>query len=66
MEENDEEFRVVDGLQLRQFTLAGNGEPKAVFATQVLPNFFATLGVKPALGREDLWMAKTWATGRTW
>ena len=33
------------------FTLAGNGEPKAVFATQVLPNFFATLGVKPALGR---------------
>jgi predicted permease len=33
------------------FTLAGNGEPKAVFATQVLPNFFSTLGVKPALGR---------------
>jgi predicted permease len=33
------------------FTLAGNGEPKAVFATQVMPNFFATLGVKPALGR---------------
>src|SRR6202451_1443754 len=25
------------------FTLAGNGEPKAVFATQVMPNFFATL-----------------------
>jgi predicted permease len=33
------------------FTLAGNGEPKAVFATQVMPNFFATLGVKPAPGR---------------
>ncbi|MGA7027544.1 MAG: ABC transporter permease [Candidatus Acidiferrales bacterium] len=33
------------------FTLGGNGEPKAVFATQVTPNFFATLGVKPALGR---------------
>jgi putative ABC transport system permease protein len=33
------------------FTLAGNGEPKAVFATQVMPNFFATLGVKPSLGR---------------
>jgi predicted permease len=33
------------------FTLGGNGEPKAVFATQVTPNFFSTLGVKPALGR---------------
>src|ERR1700733_14031075 len=33
------------------FTLAGNGEPKAVFAVQATPNFFATLGVKPALGR---------------
>jgi predicted permease len=33
------------------FTLAGNGEPKAVFATQVMPNFLSTLGVKPALGR---------------
>ncbi len=33
------------------FTLAGNGEPKSVFAMQAMPNFFATLGVKPALGR---------------
>src|ERR1700683_2041118 len=33
------------------FTLAGNGEPKSVFAIQAMPNFFATLGVKPALGR---------------
>ena len=34
------------------FTLAGNGEPKNIFAEQVTPNFFATLGVKPALGRD--------------
>jgi putative ABC transport system permease protein len=33
------------------FTLAGNGEPKSVFAIQAMPNFFATLGVKPLLGR---------------
>jgi predicted permease len=36
------------------FTMGGNGEPKAVFATQVTPNFFATLGVKPLLGRTFL------------
>src|SRR5690242_6925393 len=34
------------------FTLAGNGEPKNIFAEQVTPSFFATLGVKPALGRD--------------
>jgi putative ABC transport system permease protein len=34
------------------FTLSGNGEPKNVFATQTTPNFFRTLGVKPALGRD--------------
>jgi putative ABC transport system permease protein len=33
------------------FTLAGNGEPKNVFATQVKANFFTTLGVRPLLGR---------------
>jgi putative ABC transport system permease protein len=36
------------------FTLAGNGEPKNIFAEQVTPNFLATLGVKPALGRDFL------------
>jgi predicted permease len=36
------------------FTLAGNGEPKNIFAVQVTPSFFATLGVKPALGRDFL------------
>jgi predicted permease len=34
------------------FTLAENGEPKNIFAEQVTPSFFATLGVKPALGRD--------------
>src|SRR5271156_3491658 len=34
------------------FTLTGNGDPKNVFATQVTANFFRTLGVKPALGRD--------------
>jgi putative ABC transport system permease protein len=34
------------------FTLTGNGEPKNVFATQVTANFFRTLGVKLAWGRD--------------
>jgi len=34
------------------FTLAVNGEPKNTFAAQVTPNFFATLGVKPVIGRD--------------
>jgi len=36
------------------FTLAANGEPKNTFAAQVTPNFFATLGVKPVMGRDFL------------
>jgi predicted permease len=36
------------------FTLAGNGVPKNIFAEQVTPSFFATLGVKPAFGRDFL------------
>jgi predicted permease len=44
-------FAALTAYEFDTFTLAGNGEPKAVFAIQVLPNFFATLGVKPALGR---------------
>src|SRR5205807_2639895 len=34
------------------FTLTANGEPKNIFAAQVTPSFFSTLGVKPALGRD--------------
>jgi predicted permease len=36
------------------FTLAANGEPMNTFAAQVTPNFFATLGVKPVMGRDFL------------
>jgi len=45
-------FAALTAYSFDTFTLAGNGEPKAVFATQVMPNFFSTLGVKPTLGRE--------------
>lgn len=34
------------------FTLAANDEPKNIFAAQVTPNFFSTLGVKVTLGRD--------------
>src|ERR1700691_88778 len=44
-------FAALTAYSFDTFTLAGNGEPKSVFATQVAPNCFATLGVKPALGR---------------
>ncbi|HEX8764511.1 MAG TPA: ABC transporter permease [Candidatus Acidoferrum sp.] len=36
------------------FTLSTKGEPKNIFAAQVTPSFFSTLGVKPALGRDFL------------
>jgi putative ABC transport system permease protein len=44
-------FASLTAYQFDSFTLAGNSEPKAVFAIQAMPNFFATLGVRPALGR---------------
>ncbi len=34
------------------FILDASGEPKLAVATTVTPNFFSTLGVKPALGRD--------------
>jgi putative ABC transport system permease protein len=34
------------------FTFQAEAEPRNTFAGQVTPNFFATLGVKPALGRD--------------
>lgn len=36
------------------FTLQAGGDPRNTFAAQVTPNFFSTLGVKPALGRDFL------------
>jgi predicted permease len=44
-------YQSIAGFGFDAFTLTGNGDPKNVFATQVTPNFFSTLGVKPALGR---------------
>jgi putative ABC transport system permease protein len=44
-------FASLTAYNFDNFTLTGNGEPKSVFAVQAMPNFFATLGVKPALGR---------------
>lgn len=34
------------------FTLSAGGEPQNIFGAQVTPNFFATLGVTPAFGRD--------------
>jgi putative ABC transport system permease protein len=36
------------------FTIEAGGEPKLTLAARVTPNFFATLGVKPAMGRDFL------------
>lgn len=36
------------------FTLSTKGEPKNIFAAQVTPSFFSTLGVKLTLGRDFL------------
>jgi putative ABC transport system permease protein len=44
-------FQSLTAYSFDAFTLAGNGEPKSVFATQVKANFFSTLGVRPLLGR---------------
>src|ERR1700734_2928086 len=40
-------FQSLTAYSFDAFTLAGNGEPKNVFATQVKANFFTTLGVRP-------------------
>jgi putative ABC transport system permease protein len=45
-------FQAIAAYGFDAFTLAGNGEPKNVFATQITPNFFRMLGVKPAFGRD--------------
>jgi len=45
-------FESLAGYSGDAFTLNTGGEPKITFAAQVTPNFFATLGVKPVLGRD--------------
>ena len=44
-------FQSLTAYSFGAYTLAGNGEPKNVFTTEVKGNFFTTLGVQPALGR---------------
>src|SRR5580693_6083278 len=45
-------FSSLAGYGYDGFILDAGGEPKLVIATSVTSNFFATLGVKPALGRD--------------
>ena len=45
-------FQSLAGFSFDIFTMSGHGDPKNVYAAQVTPNFFATLGVKPMLGRD--------------
>ncbi len=45
-------FQSLAGYSGDGFILDAGGEPKLAVATTVTPNFFSTLGVKPALGRD--------------
>lgn len=45
-------FQALAAMSGDGFTLSGNGDPKVTNAAQVTANFFSTLGVKPALGRD--------------
>ena len=47
-------FESLGGYQGDQFIYAGAGDPEILEGGQVTANFFATLGVKPALGRNFL------------
>jgi predicted permease len=47
-------FQALAGYNGDGFNLELHGEPKLTQATQVTPNFFATLGVQPSLGRDFL------------
>jgi len=45
-------FESLAGFNGDGVTLRGAGEPESVFAVQVTPNFFSTLGVRPQFGRD--------------
>ena len=45
-------FQLIAGFSPDFFTLTGIGESRGISATQVTTNFFATLGVRPMLGRD--------------
>ncbi len=45
-------FESLAGFNSDGFTLRGAGEPESVFAVEVTPNFFSTLGVRPQFGRD--------------
>jgi predicted permease len=45
-------FQSLAGYSYDAFTLTGNGDPKTMFCAMVTTNFFSTLGVMPALGRD--------------
>jgi putative ABC transport system permease protein len=44
-------FEGVSGYQRQQVTLSGVGDAARLFGTRVSPNFFAVLGISPAIGR---------------
>ncbi len=45
-------FQSLTGFTRDDFTLRGAGAPQIIFAVQSTTNFFATLGVRPMLGRD--------------
>ncbi len=45
-------FTSLAGFSSDAFTLTGTGDPKTIFGAAATSNFFATLGVRPMLGRD--------------
>src|SRR5438552_9086256 len=45
-------FESLAGASGDGFTMTGSGDPKNISAAMVTPNFFATLGVTPMVGRD--------------
>lgn len=45
-------FESIAGYSGDAFTMQAGDEPKNTFAAQVTPNFFSTLGIRPAVGRD--------------